>query len=151
MKQLDRIMIMSETIVGILIAVLSGIILSLFLWPKDFVKNYMKRRDQIRYLVNLIVKYRDLILNARTIYVSNIDQEIKREEICKAYFEDMRRQVESALKDRASQLSYDEIEDVRGVFFTDLYPTVILNDKGYDVIFKKLESIKWLKLPPRKN
>ena len=125
--------------------------MALVLWPKDFVKNYIERRDQIRYLVNLIVKYRDLILNAQTIYVSSIDREIKREEICKAYFEDMRKQLESALEDRSSQLSYDEIKGVRGVFFTDLYPTVILNDKGYDAIFKELESIKWLKIPLRKN
>lgn len=97
------------------------------------------------------MKYRDLILNAQTIYVPSIVRELKREEICKAYFEDMREQLESALENRASQLSYDEIKSVKGVFFTDHFPTVILNDEGYDGIFKELESIKWLKLPPRKN
>lgn len=42
-------MILSEIIVGILIAVLSGIVLSLVTWPKDLVKNHIikTRSDKV--------------------------------------------------------------------------------------------------------
>ena len=72
-----------------------------------------------------------------------------KDNVRKAYFDDMRRNVESILQERASRLSYDEVQEVRSAFFTDLYPDVILNDSGYNNIFTKLESIKWLKLSRR--
>ena len=134
---------------GVVIGVSAGIILSLFFWARDFVKRRIERRDQIRYLASLIANFRELIYSAETIHISAISQTLTRDQIRKAHYDDMRRQLDSVLQGRSSCLSFDEINEVKLVFFTDLYPTVRLNDKAYEGIFGKLESIKWLKLPPR--
>ena len=142
-------MISAKIIEGVVIGVSSGLILSLFVWVKDFANKRVERREQIKYLAQLIAKYRDLIYNAETVYLPPMNREVQRSEFCKAYYEDMRRQLEAAFQNRTSRLSYDEIKKVRDAFYTDLFPTVVLNDKAYNNIFEELKSIKWLKLLPR--
>ena len=142
-------MISANIIEGVVIGVSSGLILSLFFGGKDFVNKRIERQDQIKYLVQLITKYRDLICKADTEYLPAVGQKAQKSELRKAYYDDLRRQLEAALQNRTSRLSYDEIKEVRDVFFTDLFPSVVLNDEGYNNIFEGLKSIKWLKLPPR--
>ena len=144
---------MEKILEGIVIGVTSGIILSLFFWTTGRIENRIERRDQIRYLASVIETSRGLIYSAETIEITlgSKKQRLERDDIRKTYYDDMRRQVDSILQGRASRLSYDEINEVRNVFYTDLYPTVVLNDKGYNNIFGKLESIEWLKLSPRTN
>ena len=144
-------MISAEIIEGIVIGVSSGIILSLFFGGKNYINKHVERRDQIKFLAQILVKNRDLIFNAKSMRHPLSGIEAKREEVRKAYFEDMRRQLESVLQNRASRLSYDEIKEVKDIFFTDLFPDVVLNEKGYESIFNNLEAIKWLNLPPRTN
>ena len=137
-------MINAEIIEGVVIGFSSGVILSLFFGGMGYVNKYIKRRNQIRYFAQLILKYRALIHNAKGTYFA---KEVQRSEFCKAYYEDMTRQLDSTLTNRSSRLSYDEIKEVRDVFDTDLFPGVVLNDRGYDNIFDGQESIKWLKRP----
>ena len=142
---------MEKILQGIFIGVTSGIILSLFFWGRGYLEGHFERRDQIRYLANVITDFRDQIYGAETLEVTLGDQKqtVEKDNLRKVYFDDMRTQVESILQGRASRLSYDEINQVRRVFYTDLYPTLILNEKGYNKIFDEMESIEWLKLPER--
>ena len=139
----------NDIIEGIVIGVSSGIILSLVFLAKDITNKFVERREQIRYLSNLIAKSRDRIHDAKTEYFPEVKKEVTRAEFCKMYYDEMRKELEPVLKHRSSRLSYDEIKEVRKVFFTDLFPNAVLNEKGYEGMFKELESIKWLKLPSR--
>ncbi len=136
---------------GLAIGVSSGIILSLCFWIKDLVNTRNERRNQIRYLSELLAKYRQMIYDASDFYAHGLNKTCRKDDVRKAYYDYMRKKVQSTLDGRSSRLSFDEIEAVRTVFYTDLFPTVTvtLNEKGYDQIFDKLESFKWLKLPPR--
>ena len=142
---------MEKVLEGVVIGVSSGFILGLAFWFLDFVKIRNERRDQMEHLAKTIERFRGLIYSANelemTLKHGSQQQRISKDEIGKAYFDDMRRQVEGILRGRASRLSFDEIWEVRGVFYTDLFPTVLLNDRGYDQVFRKLESIQWLHLP----
>ena len=139
---------MADILQGIVIGVCSGLILSLAFWTN----RRIERRSQIRFLAAVIASYRDKIYSAETLEVAMGDEnrQFPRDAVRKAYFDDMRTQVESILQGTASHLSYDEITEVRGVFqHTDAHPTVILNDKGSGGVFGPLESSGWLRLPPR--
>ena len=140
----------AESVVqGILIGVSSGAILTLFFGVMSFVNMRRERSDQVKYLANEMKKFRDLIHQATDLKLQLGPQFVNHSQaqVRKAYFEDMRRQVETILENRASRLSADEIMDVRNVFFTDLFPGVELNSSGYDRLFSELSTIKWLDLP----
>ena len=134
---------------GILIGVSSGVILSLFFWVMNFVNKRNEKRNQIEYLRNEITKFRELIHQATELNLQLGSRSVNHSQaqVRKAYFEDMRRQMETILENRASHLSADEIMEVRQVFFTDLFPGVELNSSGYDSLFAELSNIKWLDLP----
>ncbi len=138
---------------GIVIGVSSGIILSLFLWIKDLIVSCNERGEQIRHLSGLWVEYRQMIYDADDLHVPTMGKPFRKNDMQKAYFDCMQKDVQSILDGRSSRLSFDEIAAVRAVFlfYTDFFPTVTLNEKGYDQIFDKLESLKWLKLPPRER
>ena len=144
---------MEKILEGVGIGVSSGFILGLAFWLLDFVKIRSERRDQMEHLAKTIERFRGLIYCASELDMTLIhgsqQRRISKDEMRKAYFDDMRRQVEGILRGRASRLSFDEIWEVRGVFYTDRYPTLLLNDKGYDQIFGKLEAIQSLHPPPR--
>ena len=95
----------------------------------------------MKYLANEMKKFRDLIHQATDLKLQLGPQFVNHSQaqVRKAYFEDMRRQVETILENRASRLSADEIMDVRNVFFTDLFPGVELNSSGYDRLFSELK------------
>ena len=59
----------------------------------------------------------------------------------------MHGEIQAILLGRAKRLSFDEIREIKEVFFpVEQYPDWIPNDQGYEVIFGKLESIAWLRL-----
>ena len=68
----------------------------------------------------------------------------------KAFFDDLQRQLESALVGRSSRLTYDEIQQVNITFIGlhKLNPDFVPNEGWYIEKFHKAESIKWLKLTP---
>ena len=129
---------MTEILQGIVIGVCSGLILSLAFWANRRIERLIERRNQIRYLARVIASYRDKIYGAEILEVpmGGTNQQFSRDAVRKAYFDDMRSQVESILQGRASRLSYDEIDEIGGVFqHTDANPTIALNDKGYGKVF----------------
>ena len=145
--------ILQGVLIGVSSGVISGVILGFVFWMTDFVENRNEKRDQIQYLASEIAEFRELIYRATkldgTIEDTGEKRQVSKDEIRKAYYDSMRRQVDSILRERASRLSYGEIREVRRVFYTGFSPDVVWNDTGYDLIFGRLESIKWLNLPPR--
>ena len=149
--------ITDNVFVGTTIGVASGVILALFSWMRERMSSVFERRDQIRYIREVLVNSRDKILGATDISGSSIGAPVSRlaeSDLQKAYFEDMNRQLEAALDGRATRLTFDEINAVRTLTvrgLTYLFPSVALNDKGYRPIFKQLEDLEWLKLPRRED
>lgn len=132
---------------GIIIGVSSGIVLGLFSWIGHSVRRYFSRREQIRYLRDLLVRFRDLIVEANEIHHRPSGRTFQRDVVQKAYYDDLRSQLKSTLNNRCSRLSYDEVREVQSVFFTHIPAEVILNEKGYNSIFAAVESMTWLKMP----
>ena len=138
-------MIFPKIIDGILIGVGSGVVLSLLSAVVLFVSRWKRRRNQIQYIRSLIFDFRRKILAAEPF------RDYTRQDVQKAYFDDMKRQLSAALEGRATELSFDEVNAIKTIVvgFADLFPQLILNEEGYNKqIFFKLEAVKWLKLPP---
>ena len=143
---------MLESVIGgIISGTIAGLLVALFFGVSNLVTSRIERRDQIHFLSATIERFRDQIFSAEDIQATVDNQRVHytRDNVRKAYFDDMRRNVESILEGRTSRLSYDEVQAVRDAFFTDLYPDVHLNEEGYDKLFSSLESIRWLRLSVR--
>lgn len=106
------------------------------------------REDQIRYISSLIVDYRDRV----TDIVLDVPHPeggapISKHQIRKVVYNRFLERLESALARRSSELTYDEEESVRIVFWgpyhrllgNQLWPT-----KLYIDTFNRAESIEWL-------
>ena len=69
----------------------------------------------------------------------------------------MRRELELSLDGRSSEITFDEIRQIRRVFVVDDLLRNKAQDKfpmglrHYDQIFGGLEKIEWLKLPERRS
>ena len=140
-------------ITGVFSGVASGLILALFFWAKAYVAKYSARKDQIKFLSRLIEKFESLIFSINDdIHVSHLQQTFPKDEVRRAYFNDLKRQLESALDGRSSRLTFDEIEELRVIFIElhDLYPGFSPNEQCYSDTFRKARSVKWLKLTPNK-
>ena len=99
---------MEKILDGVGIGVSSGFILGLAFWLLDFVKIRSERRDQMEHLAKTIERFRGLIYCASELDMTLIhgsqQRRISKDEMRKAYFDDMRRQVEGILRGRASRL-----------------------------------------------
>lgn len=139
---------MDKVLEGVVIGVSSGLILAFAFWLMDFLKSCRERKVQIRHLSDEISRFRDLIYQSTELRIERggTTLDYSKDDVRKAYYDDMRRQVTSILHERASRLSYEEKKAVNDVFITDLFPTVVLNENGYDKIFGELQSLKWLRL-----
>ena len=136
---------------GIITGVTSGVILALFFWAKAYVENYLARKDQIKFLSRLIEKFESLIFGVNDdIHVPHLQQTFPKDQARKAYFDDLKRQLDSALAGRSSRLTFDEIEELRVIFIGlhDLFPDFRPNKKWYSDTFQNARSVKWLKLTP---
>ena len=140
-----------DIIEGAVAGVMSGLVLSLFFWGKAAVGIHLERREQVRYLARLIADFRSRIYSAVAIDHKPTGRHFTKDDVRKAYYDDLRKQVESALLYRLVRLSYDEAQEVRSAFPPEEYSAVVLNDSGYDSIFRQLEAIRWLRLPPRRS
>ena len=136
---------------GVFSGVASGLVLALFFGGGNFIHKYRERKDQVQYLSDLIVQFRTRILDTKEdLFVAEINQTLTRENVRKTYYDDLRRQLESALAGRCSRLTYDEIQQVNATFvwLHKLYPKFVPTEKWYIDTFQKAESINWLRLPP---
>lgn len=136
---------------GAIAGIASGLILASIFWLKSCNDEHTERRDQVKYLSDLIAGFRTQILDTKEdVFVPRTNQTLSRNNIRKVLYDDLRRQLESALAGRSSRLTYDEIREVHNVFIGlhKLYPKFIPNEEWYINTFQKAESINWLKLTP---
>ena len=143
---------MEPFVEGVGIGISSGLVLSAILALIQWLQSRIERRNQVQVLAGVIRDFRNQIYDAKSVDVT-LEQSPKtftKDALQHAYYGDMQRQVSQILAGRSSRLSFDEIGEVRSAFFTVLYPGVILNEAGYDSVFGKFESIRWLNLEPRR-
>ena len=142
---------------GVVVGVSAGIITSLIMGLFSWLKYWKEKRNQRIHLVKTISHFRSEVYDAVALEPSNdIPRPPTKRDVQKAHYSEFRRQMESILQGRSSRLSFDEIQSVRDVFFTDRFPLEIqasmhLGDELYNKIFDDLQSLKWLKLPPREH
>ncbi len=135
--------------IGAVAGVISGIVFGILGWLKGVVQRWTERRGEIGHLAGTIEHYRELIFGATDLDFRNhpIQRRFARDEVTKTYLTDMHGEIQAILLGRAKRLSFDEIREIKEVFFpVEQYPDWIPNDQGYEVIFGKLESIAWLRL-----
>ena len=132
---------------GVAIGVASGLILTVFVGAWNTYDAHQERQEQIRFLAATIDGHRQSIEGAEGFYHEGTGREISQDEIKKAYLTSLYRQVQAILEGRASRLTFDEIRQVREVFFSlERHPNWIPNDKGYYSIFQDFAAIEWLEL-----
>ena len=134
---------------GVTIGVASGLILVLFVWVWNSYDQHRERQEQIDYLSATIQEHRLSIEEAEGFYHEALDREFNRDELRKAYLDSMYRRVLAILDGRASRLTFDEVHELRQVFFAlERHPNWIPNDRGYRGLFNDLEAVEWLDLEP---
>ena len=144
--------ISNEITSGIVSGVAAGVVLAVFFGVIDRIRTHTKRADQIRYLSALIADYRRKILDVR----QDIPHPAGGDAITvhqqrKLLHDDLLRRLDSALSGRTSELTYDEVESVRSVFwgvYNRLLGVRLWPEELYVETFKRAASIKWLGLPP---
>ena len=134
---------------GVASGFIVGLILAVFFWLTSHFQKRRERRDQIQFLSTVIDDFSEQILNNKIRSPDGFHAlpENSRDSYKKELFLEMYRQIDSALQGRASQLTYDEIQDVRRVF--RIYvgdPDFWLNAPAYERIFESVGAIKWLRL-----
>ena len=143
---------MESVLEGIAIGVSSGVILGLFFWlMRGLVSARNEKRAQIKHLASVVAGFRESIYSAGDLDVrlGDAEKHVPRDAVRKTRYDDMQHEVEQVLQGRASRLSFDEIRAVRLAFYTDHFPGVVLNDAGYESVFRALESVEWLGLSPK--
>lgn len=138
---------------GLVVGVASGLVLSGFFCLMDKRKSLAERRDQIRYLARLIASERENMLNLDNALGGESKADDEGASITRrASYEAMRQRVEAALGGGSSRLSFDEINQVRSALrdhtylSKDLARRFLVGGKAYNIMFRELESIDWLKL-----
>ena len=140
---------------GVVVGVSAGLITSLIMGLFSLLKHGTERRNQRIHLFKTISHFRNEIYRAVALEPSgDLPSPPSKQDVQRALFNEFRRQLEVILQGRSSRLSFDEVHSVSDVFFTDRFPPEIkvkmqLDDAHYNRIFDALQSIKWLKLPPR--
>ena len=142
--------VLEGIISGVASGLIVGLILAVFFWLTSHFQERRERRDQIQFLSTVIDNFSEQILNNKIRSPNGLNAlpESSRDSYKKELFLEMYRQIDSTLQGRASQLTYDEIQDVRRVFQVYIEdPDFWLNaPAAYERIFDKARAIKWLKL-----
>ena len=137
---------------GIVSGVSAGVVLAAFFGAIDYLRSRTKRRGQIRYLSTLIADYREKILKERQdISHPEGGDPITVDQQRKTLHNELLRQLDSALSGRVSELTYDEVESVRSVFWSAHHRLLgdrLWPEELYTTTFESAESIKWLGLTP---
>ena len=148
-----------KIIEGIVAGVAAGIVLSVFFWVIDEHRRRSERKEQMHYLARLIATHRERFYKpAWVIDGPPIETDIGKDVARKAYFEQMKEEINLALDGRSSRLSFDEVYELRRIlndwsWITDQWSGTELNwtDVFCGNIFGELQAIKWLDLPDGPN
>ena len=137
---------------------IAGIVVSIILAAYRLIVAKCQRRDQINHIREMITNDREQVYGSPD--EENALSEPNRpssDEFRYTYFSGMRRELELALDGRSSEITFDEIRQIRRIFVVDDLLRRKAPDKcptglrHYDKIFGDLEKIEWLKLPKRES
>lgn len=142
-----------ETIVtGALAGIAAGGVITWISSIRNKKHDSLQRKEQTDYISNLVVKYRNIILERKLsedIPVYPMPETV--EVTLHRFYLAFQRELESALSGRAKRLAFDEIEEIKKLFRIGPYqliPNRGLSEYEYIEMFRKAESIEWLKIPP---
>lgn len=147
--------IISEFLFSSLTGAIGGIVASAILFwislKQKKKRESLQRKEQIDYILNLVVKYRKTILERKLSEDIPVVPMYESEELFRhRVYEALRTELESTLSGRAKQLTFDEIEEIKKLFRIGPYklnPDRGLSNLEYIEMFRKAESVKWLNLP----
>ena len=135
---------------------IAGLVVSILLAGYGLIVAKWRRKDQIKHI-------REMVTNEREQLYSIFDEENAPADPLRpssdafryAAFQVMRRELELALDGRSSEITFDEVRQIKRIFVVD----DLIRDRDpdrspegfrhYDNIFGDLEKIEWLKLPKR--
>ena len=133
---------------------IAGLVVSVILGAYRLIAAKCRRKDQVKHIREMITNDREQlygVFDEETASVDRPSPDVFRH----ALFGGMRRELESALDGRSSEITFDEIRQIRRTFVVDdllRRKTPDSHPKGlrhYDGIFGELEKIAWLELPKR--
>ena len=135
---------------------IAGLVVSVILGASKLIVAKWRRRNQINHIREMIANDRELVYGV--CYEENLPVDPHRpspDAFRHTFLDGMRRELELALDARSSEITFDEIRQIRRVFVVDDLlrskapgkPPVGL--KYYDNIFGGLEKIEWVRLPKR--
>ena len=148
----------NEIIFGATGGAIAGLVVSIALGAYRLIVTRIRRRDQIRHIREMIVNDREHIYGEFEEGSMPPDPHRPSPNLFRwAIFGGMRRELELALDGRSSEITFDEIRQVRRIFIRDDLIRERAPDKSpdglrhYDQIFGELEEVEWLKLPKRRG
>ena len=134
---------------------IAGIVVAFILGASRWIAVKRRRQDEIDHIREMITNDRRGIYDVSVESAPGDPFTLNCDVVRYALFDGMRRELEFALDGRSSEITFDEIRQIRRVFVRD----DLLESKApgrspeglryYDGIFADLEKIDWLKLPPR--
>ncbi|MCY4520793.1 MAG: hypothetical protein OXC13_08435 [Caldilineaceae bacterium] len=141
-------MTMNETSIleGIIIGFSASTAYSILAWLASELKKWRTKKSQQKYIS-------DAISNIKHMIFTEID-EIKlptgatatKDSIKKAYFDNFLNEMDSILESRTTNMSYDEIQEVKKqLTIARHFKKIRFHDLGYREIFDTFESIPWVK------
>ena len=138
-------------VVGVLATIASTSIIGLVVWIWKRNRGNREKKNQLESIRKLIIKFRRMIFDVKSdLHIPQLKTTKSVDELRSAYYGHFRRQLTSALDGRTSQLTFDEIEEIRTIFLGlhELHPNFVPNEKWYVNTFNQAVSIKWLRLTP---
>ena len=158
---MDGSAIVGNIITGIVVGVSAGLILSAFAYAKQYIDNKMERRDQIRYIRQIVEDFQENILSAQQMAsapdapppLANMPDAVHQLRWVRT--EHAYERIVRTLEGRASTLTFDEKKQLLDAFgwYLQFRPgglfgeeVRLLGEAQYHNIFDRLEAIKWLKL-----
>ena len=148
---------MDQITSGAIAGAIAGIVVSIVLGLYRLTAAWFRRRSQIKHIRALIADNRDNVYG-RPDEISNLPEvSVSPDAIRYEIFAFMREELEKTLDKRSSEITFDEISQIRHIFIRDnlvkegapVRSTLPQGLKYYDGIFSDLEQIAWLRLPRR--
>ena len=141
---------------GVVSGVASGLVLTIVLWGWRKCHGRRERRDQIKYVAELIHDARQRVLCPAThLGLLNTllgeENSVTEDQLSNIHYERFRFDLSSALSGRCTRLTYDEVAKISEIFLRDrelVPPNHAFSRKSLRSLFRKAESIKELGLKP---
>ena len=143
-----------EVLDGVVSGVTTGLVLAVFFWAIDRIKQRAERKEQIRFLGKLISTYRERIYEPQYSAGDPVKSDTGKDIWRKVQFEDMKKEINLTLDGRCSRLSFDEINELRQMVnswseITDRGSSaeLVWTDTFCGNVFGEIGAIQWLNLP----